>query len=146
MSNPKAKAVHHVGLSVPDLEAALAFYVDVLGFKLLNRSNWSGSRQIDMAIGAKGSAGKFAMISLNGFCLEVFQFETPRASQPTEPRVVGHGWTHTCVTVDNAQDMVDALKAQGIELYADPVDIGDGPFAYARDPFGNIVEIWQMKS
>lgn len=143
MVAPKARSFHHVGLSVPDLDAALAFYVDVLGFELLSRASWSGSPEIDLAIGANGSAGEFAMISLNGFCLEVFQFETPRASEPTEPRVVGHGWTHICVKVDNARDMTELLKAQGIRLHAEPIDIGDGPFAYARDPFGNIVEIWQ---
>jgi catechol 2,3-dioxygenase-like lactoylglutathione lyase family enzyme len=143
MTAVQPKSFHHVGLSVPDLNAALDFYVGTLGFELLNRADWSGSPEIDMAIGADGSAGEFAMISLNGVCIEVFAFETPAATTPSEPRVVGHGWTHICVKVDDARATTSALKKTGVKFHAEPVDIGDGPFAYARDPFGNIIEIWQ---
>ena len=143
MGSPKPTGFHHVGLSVPDLDQALDFYVGVLGFSLLNRAEWSGSPEIDMAIGADGSAGVFAMIELGGFCIEMFQFESPEATTPTEPRVVGHGWTHICIKVENARAMAQALKRAGTRLHADPINIGDGPFAYARDPFGNIIEIWQ---
>lgn len=143
MAPSQARSFHHVGLSVPDLNAALTFYVDVLGFELLKRAEWSGSPAIDMAIGAENSAGEFAMISLNGVCIEIFQFQMPAAKEPSEPRIVGHGWTHICVKVDNARDTAFAFRQHGIRLHADPIDIGDGPFAYARDPFGNIVEIWQ---
>jgi len=143
MTAPRPTSFHHIGLSVPDLQQGLDFYVGVLGFKELNRAEWSGSPEIDLAIGADGSAGQFAMIELDGFCIEMFQFETPAATEPKEPRVVGHGWTHICVKVENAKAMAEELKAHGAQLNSDPINIGDGPFAYARDPFGNIIEIWQ---
>ena len=34
-TNPITRGVHHVGLTVPDLKAAQAFYVDTLGFSVL---------------------------------------------------------------------------------------------------------------
>jgi hypothetical protein len=36
------------------------------------------------------------------------------------------------------------LKTHGVPMHAPPVNVGDGPFVYARDPFGNIIEIWEM--
>jgi len=34
-TNPVTRGAHHVGLTVPDLKAAQAFYVDTLGFNVL---------------------------------------------------------------------------------------------------------------
>ena len=34
-SKPLTQGAHHVGLTVPDLNAARSFYVDTLGFKIL---------------------------------------------------------------------------------------------------------------
>ncbi|MEP2028211.1 MAG: VOC family protein [Paracoccaceae bacterium] len=143
MTAPKLTSFHHVGLSVPDLDRAIAFYTDVIGFTLLDRAKWSDAPDLDRAIGAKESAGEFAMIELDGFCIELFQFESPTATTPSEPRIVGHGWTHICVKVDDAAAMHTALVNAGAKMHAEPFNIGDGPFAYARDPFGNIIEIWQ---
>ena len=146
MTTPKPTGFHHVGLSVPDLDRAIAFYAGVLGFTLQDRAEWSNAPEIDQAIGAEKSAGEFAMIELNGFCIELFQFESPETTTPTEPRIVGQGWTHICVKVKDAKAMHEALVKAGAKMHAPPLDIGDGPFAYARDPFGNIIEIWQEET
>lgn len=137
------KAMDHTAVSVPDLEQALAFYVDLLGFEKLYESAWpTGVRAIDAVIGLQGSSAKMAMIQLGSAKIELFEFQTPVAEPQDARRAVHHhGITHLCFTVDDIHAVYHQLCAAGVEFNCEPTDVGDGLATYARDPFGNVFEL-----
>ena len=45
--------------------------------------------------------------------------------------------------VDDIQSIIDSFKADGIEIISDIRSYDYGLFATFKDPFGNVVELWQ---
>jgi predicted enzyme related to lactoylglutathione lyase len=45
--------------------------------------------------------------------------------------------------VDNMDEMLDHLKANGVEIVAGPQSDDNGKFAWIMDPDGNKVELWE---
>ena len=55
--------IHHIAVGVPDFEAGLAFYRDVLGFEQVEASQFSGDRpEVEAAIGLARPAAQMAML------------------------------------------------------------------------------------
>lgn len=116
----KAQAIHHVSINVPDTEAALHFYVDVLG--LAERSD-----RPDFGIGG-------AWLDAGGQQVHLIQAETPPA--------MGQ---HFALLVDDLDAVVDELRGKGFEV-SDPSPVGPGRQSFTRDPAGNMVELNQPSS
>ncbi len=45
--------------------------------------------------------------------------------------------------VDDITDIMDEFKADGIEIISDIKEYDYGKFATFKDPFGNVVELWE---
>lgn len=108
-------AVHHVSLNTPDVEAALGFYVDVLGLQVRDDrpdfgfpGAWldAGSQQIHL-IGA--------------------------------PAPDDRG-QHVALQVADLGAAVAELRSQGIEV-SDPSPVGTSLQAFLHDPAGNRIEL-----
>ena len=68
--------LHHVGLSVPDLEKAKTFYKDVLGFTEVFDNSWNGDRPAaDQAIGLEKTSAKMQMLRAGDACIELWEYE-----------------------------------------------------------------------
>jgi glyoxylase I family protein len=108
--------IHHVSINVSDLEAARAFYVDVLGFtERTDRPDFAGF------------AG--AWLDVGGQQVHLIVGDVP-------PRL----GQHYAVLVDDLDVTVAALRAGGVRI-SDPVDVGTGLQSFTRDPSGNMLEI-----
>ena len=110
-------AIHHVSINVPDPEAALRFYVDVLG--LTPRAD-----RPDFGIGG-------AWLDAGGQQVHLIEGETPPA--------MGQ---HFAIAVDDLDAVVAELRGKGLEV-SDPFGIGPGRQAFTQDPAGNVVELNQ---
>jgi catechol 2,3-dioxygenase-like lactoylglutathione lyase family enzyme len=140
--------VSHVGVSVPDIDAAISWYTDVLGFTLL-----AGPVLVDddspMAETARDIYGprwhsmrQAHLSTSNGVGLELFQFlrpaETPVDHQfePWHP-----GLFHFCVfsrDIDKlVQRIVDNGGAQSTKIHR----LARYSMVYCRDPWGNALEL-----
>jgi catechol 2,3-dioxygenase len=127
-----AKAIHpdvrigHVHLKVADLERALAFYRDVLGFELTQRY---GNQAAFLSAG-----GYHHHIGLN-------TWESAGGSRPP------HGSTglyHVAIAYPTRAELADALRRvlrAGIHLEG-ASDHGVSEAIYLRDPDGNGVELY----
>lgn len=144
MASALVIGIHHAAIAVPDLEEALAFYVDRLGLELTWRGDWSGSRMADEAFALKDSAGKIAMLKSGGASLELFQFDAPAAAAQDPRRAVSeHGYTHIAFDVRDVDSAYEELSAAGV-CFQSPVQRSGGTkFVYGRDPFGNVFELKQ---
>lgn len=106
--------VHHLGLTVPDIETTAAFFVDVLGFKQV------GSRPDYPVIFVKGG----------GLVLSLWRVQDQDAVIPFE-RKNTVGLHHLALTVEGDEGLEMAynrlLVAEGVEIEFAPEHLGDGP-------------------
>jgi catechol 2,3-dioxygenase-like lactoylglutathione lyase family enzyme len=115
MSGVKPLGIHHVSVNVADVDAALAFYVGVLG--LTQRPD-----RPDFAVGG-------AWLDAGGQQVHLIEGRVPE----------GLG-QHFAVWVDRLDDVVAELRSQGVEV-SDPKPVGPSRQAFATDPSGNLIEL-----
>ena len=140
---------NHVAISVPNMQKALAFYVDLLGFEKVGDFSWNtNSETSDRILAVKGTAADVTVVKAGNILLEIFEFKAggPRLQDPKRP-VIDHGFTHLCFAVKNLDEEYDRLKAAGMEFHCPPVDLAEGLVrtVYGRDPFGNVIELEEVK-
>jgi catechol 2,3-dioxygenase-like lactoylglutathione lyase family enzyme len=144
MSSALVIGIHHAAIAIPDMDAALAFYVDRLGLELTWRGEWSGSRTADDAFALEGSAGQIAMLRSGGASLELFQFDAPAAAAQDPHRPVNErGYTHIAFDVRDVDSAYAELSAAGVHFQSPVQRSGGTKFVYGRDPFGNVFELKQ---
>ena len=67
------KGIHHTAISTGDIERALRFYKDLLGFEELFAFEWKvGSQSVDQIVGLKDSSSKVVMLRAGNACVELF--------------------------------------------------------------------------
>ncbi|MFT7653026.1 MAG: glyoxylase I family protein [Limisphaerales bacterium] len=136
--------IHHVAVGVPDIEAGLAFYRDVLGFEQVERTSFSGSNAaVEAAIGIKEPAAHMAMLRGGNAYIELWQYEhpAPRNLTANPPDL---GFPHFALEVTDIHQEHARLEAAGMTFVGPPVEFGDSAAVYGRDPFGNVIEIYQI--
>jgi len=137
----------HPGLVVPDLDQARNFYEKMFGFRYLSDEGWSGSPDVDRAVGATDSACKGYMLAGHNCHLELFEYRSPQQRGP-DPATLGpqeQGIRHLAFFVDDCYAEYARLLELGGEVLGEPVDIGNGIHTvYCRDPFGNIIELCEI--
>lgn len=151
---PTATNVDHIAYTVPDLDQAVEFFVDVLGADLLYRldsvkdddSDWM-NRQL--AVHPRACA-QIAMLRLGPVTnVELFQYDAPDQNQKM-PRNSDHGGHHLAFYVEDIEAAVEYLRAQpGVTVLGDVQTIEDGPIAgdrwvYFLAPWGMQMEVLNM--
>ena len=138
--------VHHIAVGVDDIDRALTFYTEGLGFEILKQGTFGESEYVDRAIGLKDAKGKSAMLRGPNLYLEVWQFVNPRPDD-LRSRPCDCGYPHFALQVDNIQEEYERLQTHGMEFVGEVVHLKDGSFAiYGRDPCGNIIELYDIRS
>ena len=137
--------VNHVALSVPDMDTALEFYCDLLGFEKLSDAGWpAGTESADRILAVEGTSARVCHIGTENLLMELFQFGDcdPVAQDPRRP-VIDHGITHICLAVTDLDDEYARLSAAGMEFNSPPTEVGIPGVrtVYGRDPFGNVLEL-----
>lgn len=151
-----ARGIQHIGVSVPDLDKARTFYLDLLGAVEVGPPlEWRDNPFIDDVVGLKGSAARQFMCKLGNACIEVFEYLAPR-SEPQDPDrgVNRYGYTHFAVQVEDIQSCYQRLLDAGIRVHTPPamagitIDAAGRKHGYAatycRDFFGNVFEIMEI--
>ena len=133
---PTATNVDHIAYTVPSLEAAVAFFVDVLGARLLYRDgpiahdqNWM-SDQLNVHPRAVASV---AMLRLGPVTnLELLEYSSPDQRREM-PRNSDYGGHHLAVHVSDINAAIAYLRSQpGVEVLGEPQVIQRGPIAGSR--------------
>lgn len=139
-------AIRHTGLVVADLERALHFWCDVIGFKVVTQMDESGPH-IDAMMGLKDVRVTTAKLAaLDGNLIELLHFH----SHPDQPRWNGSpystGFTHIALTVDDLDQLVSKLTQEGVNFPAKPQFSPDGKVKviYAQGPEGVLLELVEL--
>lgn len=138
--------IRHTGLVVADLDAALRFWCDLLGFKVVRQMDESGPH-IDAMMGLQEvrlTTSKLA--ALGGGMIELLYF----SSHPDKPRWAGSpystGFTHVALTVSSMDEAYEKLAAAGVRFKAAPQYSPDGAVKviYCEAPDGVLLELVEM--
>jgi catechol 2,3-dioxygenase-like lactoylglutathione lyase family enzyme len=141
------RGIHHTAISTGDLQRALAFYRDLLGFETVFEFAWpTGSELLDRITGLEGSSAQAAMLRAGNTFIELFQYASPppRPGVPRRP-VCNHGITHICLDVTDVDAEYERLRAAGMSFHCPPQDLGgQSKVTYGRDPDGNVIELQEI--
>ena len=133
--------VDHVGFVVPDLDAAVAFFVDALGFEDIERRGTLGDDAGDQMTTRLGvhprAVARYAFVQRGTARVELLQWTAPdRHADP--PRNSDAGGRHLALAVDDVGVLVDRLAAiDGVEVR----EANERGFVYVRTPFGLEVQL-----
>lgn len=140
---PIRRLSHH-GLCVSDLERALAFYRDGLGFAEVSRMRFAdpGTQKL---LGLPGGTLDAVYLRRDGTTLELLHFPRPGTRLGGPPRPMNQvGLTHLSFLVDDLERTLAQLRAVGANvLDASRLDgRGRGPNAiFVTDPDGTRIEL-----
>jgi catechol 2,3-dioxygenase-like lactoylglutathione lyase family enzyme len=134
-------SLNHVGITVTDLDASLAFYVDVVGMEVVLPGFRTGGEWFDTLTGSSGAVIDAALLSTGAITLQLVQYH--EAGNPEG--VTGHnrvGNLHLSFDVDDAEAKHTQLRERP-ELRATsvvPLPVEGYKSFYVRDPDGVPVE------
>jgi catechol 2,3-dioxygenase-like lactoylglutathione lyase family enzyme len=142
--------LHHLGLTVADIERSIRFYRDVLGMTLIRRRPHVDDDYVGLQTGYPGVALNVASFQVGAEgpqSLEVVQYMN-HVGPPAETATNRAGNSHLCITVDDLLACRADLTAKGVEFKSDPVTITAGPNAgglvvYFYDPDRYMLELFQ---
>lgn len=130
---PGVRGVDHIGLTVPSLEDALAFFTGVLGGEVVYRmgpfvdddGTWFAD---ELDLDPRARIPHMALVRCGtGANFELFEYQAP--DQRTElPRMSDWGGHHVALYVDDLEPAVAALRAAGVRVLGQ-VKPGMGPEA-----------------
>jgi catechol 2,3-dioxygenase-like lactoylglutathione lyase family enzyme len=148
--------IHHVGLTVADLERSVAFYRDILGFRKTLDMPLKGSNLERLLLLKPGTKARSVIMQAGRAItgeVELIAFDPP-AEQPTGPKRPGNPGVFMLsfeVKGETLAEVHERLRQKGIRFIADPLDLGLPGYGSIKalsfeDPDGIIIELIQLPS
>ena len=136
--------IHHVAIGVPDFQRGIAFYRDVLGFEVLSTGELANNEPADRCIGLQDARAEVAMLKGPNAYIELWSYSNPKPKD-LGSRPCDHGYPHFALQVRGIQEEYERMRSLGMEFMGDPVDFGTTSAIYGKDPFGNVIEIYEIR-
>lgn len=151
-ARPRFLAVDHVSRTVPDIQAAIAFYTDAFGASVLFQIGpldaadmpvgADGKDWMEAHVGVKGAKLTLAMLQLApNLKVQLIQYEQPVDRNLSMPRNCDLGGHHIALLVEDIDAAAAWLAQKGCKvLEAIPMDAGKKNI-YVADPWGHQFEL-----
>ncbi len=123
------KRIDHVELTPSNTAKTLAFYTEILGFKIKNQIPINAPPMKEVIY-----------LQLGDTVIEIISVEGPM-EQSNAPWQIGY--RALALEVDNMAAAVECLKSHGVNIHRAPVNLGDSYRAEILDPDGLIIELRQ---
>ncbi|BAY10888.1 SMU1112c/YaeR family gloxylase I-like metalloprotein [Calothrix sp. NIES-2098] len=126
----KINGIHHIAIICSDYERSKKFYVEVLGFPIIQETfrDRRNSYKLDLRVGENSQ-------------IELFSFPNP-PQRPSTPEACG--LRHLAFAVDDIEQTVIDLQSQGIEVENIRIDeITGNKFTFFKDPDNLPLEIYE---
>ncbi len=141
-------AVHHVGVTVADMDRAVAFWEQLLRATSRDRRVLQGP-QLGTMVGYPGIRIESCWLDLpGGVALELLRY-LDRDDAPYDPATAHPGNVHVCLRVEDMEAAHAHAVACGARPVSEhPIEVQAGPrtgtrLAYLRDPEGVTIELVQ---
>jgi catechol 2,3-dioxygenase-like lactoylglutathione lyase family enzyme len=144
------RAVEHIGVTVPDLEQATAFFAEALGaeeiYDMIDSPLAGPAIEEGLGVPKGAVIEAIRMLRLgNGPNIELFTYSGVTQREPVIPS--DYGLQHFCVYVDDIDAAAKQIEAAGGTLLSAPGDLPGGDagsgnrYVYTRTPWGSTVEL-----
>nr|WP_269329941.1 VOC family protein [Kineosporia babensis] len=126
---------HHMGIRYPDFDKARSFWVDTMGWRVLQVWPYG---DLTLAYVMPPAQDDFHLEILAG---------PGAAEQPSFPDVDASlsvaGYNHVCLSVENVDETLAELRRRNVDIVNPPFEIEDisARLAFFRDPWGNMFEL-----
>ncbi|MAV34615.1 MAG: bleomycin resistance protein [Planctomycetaceae bacterium] len=145
--------LHHLGLTVSDIDRSIVFYRDLLGMEVVGRRPSVTADYVALQTGYPEVELNVASLRVGPHgrpTLELAQYMS-HVGEPSEPATNRSGASHLCLVVDDLVASYEALQARGVRFRSSPVTITAGPnqgglVVYLYDPDGYVLELFQPAS
>jgi catechol 2,3-dioxygenase-like lactoylglutathione lyase family enzyme len=144
-----ALGIHHVGITVAQLERSLVFYRDLLGFRVVGISD---DEDIGAIVGIPGARARIADLDAgNGQILELAEYDPVSRREPG-PGPNTAGSCHLSFQVGNLRSALSHLAAAGVAPIGETVPLEGGgvwhgcTIVYLRDPDQVTIELIELPS
>ncbi|MBK6863689.1 MAG: VOC family protein [Ideonella sp.] len=147
---PGLRGTDHIGFTVPDIDQAVAFFVDVLGCEAFyelgpfaSDGDWMATH---LNVHPRAVMKKLRFLRCgNGSNFEIFEYEAPDQNR-TPPRNSDVGGHHLAFYVDDIDAALVHLRALGVRILGEPTLRTSGPSAgqtwvYFLSPWGMQLEL-----
>ncbi|MCA0872247.1 VOC family protein [Seohaeicola saemankumensis] len=147
---PGLYGTDHVGFTVPDVEEATRFFVDIIGCHVVFEigpfvadDDWM---KVHLGVHPRSVVKTLRMLRCkNGPAFELFEYQLDGAAQ-TPPQNSDVGAAHLGFMVEDMDAAVAHLRANGIEVMGEPTTMTEGPsegltWVYFKAPWGMQLEL-----
>src|SRR4051812_46297499 len=144
------KALHHVGITVADLDRAIRFYNGVLGLELRSEpSPVFDDPSLGPAVGAPGAPPRQVNLALGDTTLELLEYTAPASPVDSPLPQNALGAQHVALGVDDIEATMRELPERGVEFFSPVTVVAEGVLAgwrwvYFADPEGNALELVEI--
>lgn len=152
---PGLTGVEHVSSSVPDIEQARSFFVDVLGAREVSRVRFAGGVDgVDMPVSFNAhpaASAELLTLDLHGVWMELFEYDAPDLVRAM-PRNCDVGGHHLGFRVDDVAAAAEFLgEVPGVTVLGAPTydALPDGRrrgWVYFLTPWGMQLEVAEETS
>lgn len=128
----------HQGISVPDMEASVAWYQEVLGCRVL-------SDEVAPPLNAR-----IVFLDLDGFQLELFQYlgedgkPLPEERRTPDEDLKVCGTKHVAYAVDDLDRLISHLEAHNVTVLKPKFRMGNDWILFIADNAGTILELIEV--
>lgn len=142
------KQIRHTGLVVADLQSALRFWRDLLGFSI-DRWMYESGPHIDAMMGLNNvEVTTVKMSAPQGGVIELLQFKSHPDLKRWNGKPYSTGFTHLALGVTNLDECYQKLSDAGCTFPAPPQYSPDGTVKviYCQGPEGVLLELVEVIS
>ncbi|HJW11354.1 MAG TPA: VOC family protein [Albitalea sp.] len=147
---PGMRGADHLGITVPKLDEAVKFFVDVMGCEAFYKlgpfkadNDWM---QVHLNVNPRAEIPQLQVVRCGrGLNLEIFEYSSPDQAKagPKNSDIGGH---HLAFYVDDMPKAVAYLKAKNVKMLGEPTTMKEGPSAgetwmYFMAPWGMQLEL-----
>ena len=143
-----APTAHHVGVTVADLDRAVAFYAETFDLDVVAEFSVGGDAFAEAvggdafaeAVAVDGAAAEFAHLDAGDAVIELVAYE-PAGEPGADPVLNRPGAAHLGLSVDDVEAFYEDL-ADDVETLSPPRTTASGTTVlFVRDPEGNLIEV-----
>ena len=147
MSASHVTGVGHTGITVSDLDRAVGYFRDALGFEVSDPVHASG-RLFEQVTGVEGCVIDIRFVTAPGHTIELLCYSGPPGRASSGLRPCDNGHMHLCLDVDDIDAVIEAGREHGFEPVSPVQVVTHGPRAgtkviYTRGPDNLTIELME---
>jgi catechol 2,3-dioxygenase-like lactoylglutathione lyase family enzyme len=146
----QVSAIDHVGMNVPDIDAATRFFSELVGAQVISDispGNIPDQWKTQFRWHSSSNLQRFVMLQLTGGAkLELFQYRGAEINH-VQPHGDDAGASHLALRTDDIDQSLALLRSKNVTILNDPITNADGVrWFYFQAPWGSQIELVSLPS